>query len=111
MEEFTALQTETEFAEIFSDMSALVAYIGNNKMQLRRAAAIRQKAHYKDSGFMKRLRAKYGSQKLDIQFDSSGKIVATEDSAADIMTALLDHRLSSVFSESIYDVQDTQPVD
>jgi hypothetical protein len=26
------------------------------------------------------------------------------------MTALLDHRLSSVFSESIYDVQDTQPV-
>ena len=110
IEDFATLQAEAELAEVFSDMSALIAYIGNNKMQLRRAAAIRQKAHYKDDGFMERLRAKYGSQKLDIQFDVDGKIVATEDSAADIMTALLDHRLSSVFSESIYDVQDTQPV-
>ncbi|MEM6900519.1 MAG: Kiwa anti-phage protein KwaB-like domain-containing protein [Pseudomonadota bacterium] len=111
LDDFTQLQDEPEFAEIFSEMDALVKYIGNNKMQLRRAAAIRQKAHYKDAGFMLRLREKYGSQKLNLEFDDNGKILATEKNAADIMTALLDHRLSSVFSESVYDVQDTQPVD
>lgn len=110
LEDFTQLQDEPEFANIFSEMKALVDYIGNNKMQLRRAAAIRQKAHYKDEGFMGRLREKYGSQKLKLDFDQDGKILATQDNAADIMTALLDHRLSSVFSESVYDVQDTQPV-
>jgi len=111
LDDFSSLQAEPEFAEIFSNLTALVAYIGKNKMQLRRAAAIRQKAHYKDEGFMDRLREEHENQKLKIAFDDTGKIIATEDNVADIMTALLDHRLSSVFSQSVYDVQDTQPVE
>lgn len=110
LEDFRDLQAESEFSAIFSDLTALIAYIGENKMQLRRAAAIRQKGHYKDDGFITRLRSEYSSQKLNIKFDDEGKIIATEENAADIMTALLDHRLSSVFSQSVYDVQDTQPV-
>ena len=110
LDDFEELRSDQDFRAIFADSTALVTYIGSNKMQLRRAAAIRQKGHYKDRDFITRLRAQYRTQKLNIDFDGNGKIIATEESAPDIMTALLDHRLSSVFSQSVYDVQDTQPV-
>jgi len=108
--EFAELQAEQEFLDIFVDIAPLVAYIGDNKIQLRRACAIRAKGHYRDAQFMARLRTTQLQYGLTIQFDGDGKIVATEDTCAQIMKALLDHRLQSGFSTLVYDVQDTTPV-
>ncbi len=109
-QDFVTLQSEQEFNTIFSHIDALVSYVGDNKIQLRRAAAIRQKAHYKDPEFMKRLRARHKEFMLNIIFDVDGKIIPTPETCKDIFQALLDHRLSSAFSETIYDVQDARAV-
>ncbi|WP_172724501.1 Kiwa anti-phage protein KwaB-like domain-containing protein [Neorhizobium tomejilense] len=109
-QEFVGLQGEAEFLDIFLDVAPLVAYVGDNKIQLRRAFAIRDKGHYKDPLFMQRLRDNQAEYGFGIQFDAQGKIVATPETCAQIMKALLDHRLKSGFSTLIYDVQDTTPV-
>ncbi len=109
-QDFAALRSEREFNIIFSQIDALSTYVGDNKIQLRRAAAIRQKGHYKDPEFMKRLRARYKEFRLNIIFDEKGRIVPTPETCKDIFQALLDHRLSSAFSETIYDVQDAKAV-
>lgn len=109
-EDFAELQADQQFLDVFIDIGPLVAYIGDNKIQLRRACAIREKGHYRDVQFMERLRATQAQYGLTIQFDGNGKIVATEDTCAQIMKALLDHRLRSGFSTLVYDVQDTTPV-
>lgn len=108
--QFIALQAEPAFGAIFSDMAPLVAYIGTNKIQLRRACAIELKGHYRDNDFMQRLRQRFQQLRLNIVFDANGRIVPTPETCADIMTALLDHRLSSAFSEAIYDVPDAVAV-
>jgi len=108
--QFIALQAEPAFNAIFTDMAPLVAYIGTNKIQLRRACAIELKGHYRDNDFMLRLRQRFLQLRLNIIFDANGKIVPTPETCADIMTALLDHRLSSAFSEAIYDVPDAVAV-
>ncbi len=109
-EDFVALQAEEQFLGIFVDVGPLVTYVGDNKIQLRRACAIRDKGHYRDAAFMQRLRENQGEYGLGIQFDGQGKIVVTEQTCPQIMKALLDHRLKSGFSTLIYDVQDTTPV-
>ena len=48
---------------------------------------------------MDRLRERYADFNLTISFDEDGKIVPCV--CRDIFQALLDHRLSSAFSESI----------
>lgn len=109
-DDFTNLQADAEFANIFSDMQPLISFVGENKTRLRRVSAIKQKAHFKDPGFMTRLRTLHTNYKLRIEYDQDGKIRATDETAADIVTALLDHRLGSGFSEEIYDVQNTTKV-
>ena len=109
-EVFAELQAEEEFLAVFVSVAPLVDYIGDNKIQLRRACAIRDKAHYRDAGFMQRLRDNQAEYGFSIQFDGEGRIVATEDTCSQIMKALLDHRLKSGFSTLVYDVQDTTPV-
>lgn len=109
-EDFEALQAEPDFSGAFVDLQPLIDFVGNNKIQLRRASAIRQKGHYKDGDFMDRLRAHQANYGLSIQFDDQGKIVATEGTCSEIMTALLDHRLASGFSEMVYDVPSSKPV-
>lgn len=109
-EDFQELQAEAEFLAAFVDVAPLVGYIGDNKIQLRRACAIRAKGHYRDAEFMERLRATHAEYGFVLHFDDGGKIVATPETCADIMKALLDHRLRSGFSTLIYDVQDTTPV-
>lgn len=108
--QFLALQAEPEFVSIFKDMNPLVAFIGTNKIQLRRACAIQTKGHYRDPGFMQRLRERFQQYRLNIIFDEHGLLVPTPETCRDIMTALLDHRLSSAFSEEIYDVPDAVAV-
>lgn len=101
---FAELKAEPEFAGTFSSLVAVDEYVGNNKIQLRRAHAIREKGHYKDADFMKRLVARHMEFGLNLNFSDDGKIIPCEDTCRDIFQALLDHRLASGFSESIYDV-------
>jgi len=108
--DFQKLQEEADFSSLFSTLDPLVTFISTNKLQLRRACAIRQKGYYRDPGFMRRLRERYGECKLNLKFDDQGRIVPTPECCADIIRALLDHRLSSLFSEKNYDVPDATVV-
>ncbi len=54
---------------------------------------------------MQRLKDRCADYGLHITFNAAGQIVTDEATAADIVTALLDHRLGSGFSEKIFDVQ------
>ena len=109
-EDFQRLLNEPEFTSIFADTEALKSFIGDNKLHLRRASAIRQKGHYKNDSFMTNLRAKYAAFQLNIEFDRNGKIVATHATCRDVVRALLDHRLTSGFSGNVYDVPDVTEV-
>ncbi|MCB9992243.1 MAG: DUF4868 domain-containing protein [Hyphomicrobiaceae bacterium] len=109
-EDFATLQAEQDFLDAFVDIAPIVAYVGDNKIQLRRACAIRMKGHYRDPDFMQHLRDNQGEYGFAIAFDGDGKIIATPETCQQIMKALLDHRLKSGFSGMVYDVQDTTPV-
>ena len=109
-DDFAALQGEQAFQAIFVDMAPLVDHVGQNKIRLRRASAIRQKAHDRDQNFRDRLRAQAAQFGFTVQFHPNGKIIVTEDTCAQIITALLDHRLASAFSTRIYDVQGAIPI-
>ena len=108
--DFAALQAEAEFAAVFVDMTPLVQHVGVNKVQLRRMSAVRQKAHYRSAEFMNRLRQSHARYGFTFQFDTAGRIVATTETGSQIITALLDHRLTSVFSGQVYDVPDAKLV-
>lgn len=108
--EFTDLTSEKEFVESFEDIGPLTNYVGTNKIRLRRMSALRQKGNYKKTQFMANLRAKCAQKKLKIEFNASGKIIVTPDNAGDVITALLDHRLISGFSDGVFDVQSASPV-
>lgn len=108
--EFTELQAEVAFAGLFVDVSPLVAFVGSNKLHLRRACAIRQKGYYLNQQFMDRLRQNHAQAGLNLTFDGNGRLIATEAQCPDIIRALLDHRLMSVFSKSYYDVQNATAV-
>ena len=109
-EDFEGLLQEPEFAGVFAETEALKSYVGENKIQLRRASAIRQRGHYKNPNFMHNLRARHKEFQLNIVFDAGGKIVATPETCRDIVQALLDHRLVSGFSDNVYDVPDVKRV-
>jgi len=106
IEDFHALQSEAIFKTIFTDVQPLIDFVGANKIHLRRACAIREKGHYKSRQFMSRLKANYRRYHLKLKFDGNGKIDPTPETCGDIIRALLDHRLLSPFSDSLYDVQD-----
>lgn len=108
--DFIELQAEPLFVGLFTNLAPLVTFVGTNKIQLRRICAIRQKAHYQDQAFMDRLRQHHAQYQLNLEFDVNGLIQPTAETCADIITALLDHRLSSVFSENVYDVPDATRV-
>lgn len=110
VDDFAALRTEALFVALFTDLAPLVDYVGSNRIQLRRVCAIRQKGHYLDQGFIGRLRQHHAQYGLNLQFDANGRIAPTEGTCADIITALLDHRLSSAFSQIVYDVPDATQV-
>ena len=109
-EAFDELKVAPDFAGIFSEVGTIEAFVGTNKIQLRRAIAIREKGHYKDEGFMGRLREHNDAMNLGIGFDDEGRIVPTEETCRNIFQALLDHRLDSRLSNLIYDVQNTETV-
>lgn len=109
-DDFLQLQAEPLFSGLFTDLAPIIDFVGSNKIQLRRVCAIRQKGHYQDQAFMGRLRLHHARLQLNLVFDANGLITPTAETCADIITALLDHRLSSALSENIYDVPDATQV-
>jgi hypothetical protein len=109
-EDFTELQVEAEFTAVFSDIGPLTLHVGSNKIHLRRMSAIRAKGHYKNAQFMTNLRTRHAQYGLTLVFNPGGQLVATPETCADIIRALLDHRLISPFSANAYDVPDTTQV-
>ena len=109
--DFAELHNEEEFATIFSSLAPLQEFVGENKIQLRRASAIRQKGYYKDEKFMQNLRQHHKRFGLNLTFDENGRIIPSLESCREIFQALLDHRLASGFSENIYDVPDATSVE
>lgn len=110
MEDFQELQQDHTFQSLFTTLDPLVLFVGSNKIHLRRACAIHDKGHYKNKKFMSRLRKEHANYQLKLEFDLQGRIAPTEETCADIIRALLDHRLLSPFSEHLYDVQDAAVV-
>lgn len=109
-DEFTALQAEAQFAGLFTTLAPLVSFIGTNKIHLRRACAIRTKGHYRNPAFMTRLRQDHARYGLTLVFGGDGRLVPTAETCADIIRALLDHRLLSPFSATVYDVPDATAI-
>jgi Domain of unknown function (DUF4868) len=107
---FLELQNQPEFAEIFSDLKIPVAYVGENKIQLRRANAIRSMGNYRDPNYMKNLRERHAQLGLKIAFDEMGRMIPTAETCRDIFQALLDHRLTSTLSAGVFDVPDAVKV-
>ena len=110
IEDFEALQREQTFKSLFTDLDPLISFVGTNKIHLRRVCAIHGKGHYKNKDFMNRLQKDHTKYQLKLEFDAKGRIVPTDDTCADIIRALLDHRLLSPFSEQLYDVPDATVV-
>lgn len=108
--DFQSLVAENEFIQIFAETQTITKYVGNNKIRLRRAMAIKQKGHYKNPSFMNNLRANFTSYGLNLTFDINNNLLVTIETCNDVFTALLDHRLTSPFSQNIYDVQNTEPI-
>lgn len=108
--DFVQLQAEPEFSALFADLNPLIAFVGTNKIQLRRVSAIRQKGHYRNADFLDRLRANFDQAHLDLQFGPDGRLVVTPENCSHVITAFLDHRLMSLFSENFYDVPDATQV-
>lgn len=92
-------------------IAPFVEHVGTNKIRLRRVSALRDKGHFRNANFMARLREHHAAYGFTFQFNNEGQIIATPETAAQILTALLDHRLASAFSEVIYDVPSSTPVD
>ncbi|WP_307987089.1 Kiwa anti-phage protein KwaB-like domain-containing protein [uncultured Pseudomonas sp.] len=109
-EDFTELKLEPKFSSLFSNMDAINNYVGDNKMQLRRASAIRQKAHYNNDVYIQNIRDNAVEMRLPIDFDANGKIVPTAENCKFIFLALLNHRLFSRFSGEYYDVQNIENI-
>lgn len=103
-DEFQALQAEPQFASLFTNLAPLIDYVGTNKLFLRRVCAIKAKGHYLDAAFMDRLRQHHAQYHLTLQFTPAGLLDPTPATCGDIITALLDHRVYSAFSQAIYDV-------
>ncbi len=110
IEDFTALQADATFMATFADIAPLVAFVGTNKIHLRRACAIRDKNNFANAAFMARLRQHCGQMGFAFAFDPQDRIICTEANCTDVIKALLDHRLDSRLSGNLYDVESTEMV-
>lgn len=107
---FDDLTVDQQFASIFSDIEPLKKYVGQNAIQLRRMTVIQQKALYRIPGFPEKVKVVNDIRDWGIKFDSNGKIAVCENTARIVIQVLLDHRLLSEVTETIYDVPDAEAV-
>lgn len=110
LEDFSELQHDEDFVGAFVDTTPFVEHVGTNKIRLRRVAALREKSHFRNAEFMTRLRERHADYGFTFEFDAQGRIIATPETASQILTALLDHRLTSAFSQLTYDVPSSTQV-
>ncbi len=107
---FDDLTVDPQFLSLFSDVEPLKRYVGQNAIQLRRMTVIQQKALYSRPNFPENLRRVNDGRNWGINFDGAGKIVVCDQTARVVMQVLLDHRLLSEVTETIYDVPDAEIV-
>ncbi len=107
---FDELTVDPQFLEVFSDITPLRQYVGQNSIQLRRMTVIQQKALYARPEFSEKVKAVSGARNWGINFDNKQKIVLCENTVRVVMQVLLDHRLLSEITETIYDVPDAEAV-
>lgn len=107
---FDQLTVDPNFLAVFSDVAPLRQYVGQNAIQLRRMTVIQQKAVYTTPGFPKRVKDVSNARNWGINFDQNEKIVLCENTVRVVMQVLLDHRLLSEITETIYDVPDAEVV-
>lgn len=107
---FDDLTVDPQFLSVFSDVEPLKNFVGQNAMQLRRMTVIQQKALYRTPGFSEKVRAVSNARGWGINFDQDGKISVCENTVRVVIQVLLDHRLLSEVTETIYDVQDAETV-
>lgn len=107
---FDDLTVDPEFLSVFTDVEPLKRYVGQNSMQLRRMTVIQQKALYRTPGFSDRVKLVSETRNWGINFDQDGKISVCKETAKVVIQVLLDHRLLSEVTETIYDVPDAEAV-
>lgn len=107
---FDDLSADPQFASIFVDMQPLKDYVGTNAMQLRRITVIQQKALYLRPDFSEKVQVVNSSREFGLNFDTDGKIIVCQNTAKTIMQVLLDHRLLSEITDTIYDVPGAEAI-
>lgn len=107
---FEDLAVGPQFANIFSNIESLKAYVGTNAMQLRRITVIQQKALYLRPNFSSRLSQVNLARNWGLNFDNDDKLIVCDQTARTIMQILLDHRLLSEITDTTYDVPDAEAV-
>lgn len=108
---FVTLQQSAAFSGLFTDIQPMVRYVGTNAIQLRRIARIEEKGLFLKPGFLPALQAVNGRRGWGLNFDlASGRLVPCDQTAKTIMQVLLDHRLLSEVTDTIYDVPDATQV-
>jgi hypothetical protein len=108
---FSQLQQSPSFRSLFSDLSPIVEYIGNNSIQLRRMAVIEEKRIYNRPNFIQTLRRVNNARGWGINFDDGNNtITPCSETVKVIMQVLLDHRLMSEITDNIYDVPDATEI-
>lgn len=103
---FSQLTDEPGFVALFTDLTPLIGHVGQNGTHLRRMAVIQEKALYADTGYLEALRQVCAKYQWGVQFDASGLIIPTVETAPVIMKLLLDQRLVSEITQIMYDVPD-----
>jgi len=107
---FSNLIIDQKFNEIFSDIEPLKKYIGTNAIQLRRMTVIQEKSLYSDPDFLVKVSQINSNRNFGLNFDDNGKIVICEKTVKTVMQILLDHRLLSELTDTIYDVPDAEAI-
>lgn len=107
---FEELLVEPSFNGIFSDIEPLKRYVGSNPIQLRRITVIQTRALYLRPNFTTKLKAISELRGFGINFDENDKLIVCDNTAKTVIQVLLDHRLLSEVTETIYDVPDAEVV-
>jgi Domain of unknown function (DUF4868) len=108
---FVSLRSNAAFSNLFTTMQPLIDYVGTNSIQLRRMARIEERALYAQPGFLKSVNDVNAKRKWLLNFDSkTEKLIPCDKTAKTIMQVLLDHRLLSEVTDTIYDVPDATKV-
>lgn len=71
---------------------------------------IQDKALYSKPNFLEKVQEISSNRDFGLNFDDGGKLIICSETVKTIIQILLDHRLLSEITETIYDVPDTEVV-